>query len=180
MNKKNIILIFLIVCFILISFFILKNKLIKEEVIEEYIPEQEIKEEDSKETFILLYFKNIEENKIVPEMRKVDANNLIKYPYEYLINLLLNGSNNQSLKNTIPNDTKLNSVELKGDVLYINFSNEFVNAQSEDEENVINQVLFTVTQLNEVNGIKILIEGEEDKSFIDEKVNFNEIFYKKN
>lgn len=176
MKKRNILLICFMVIFILASFFVLKNKFIKTEIIEEYIPEQEIKEEDTRDTFILLYFKNIEENKIVPEMRKVDANNLIKYPYEYLINLLINGSTNENFKNLIPNGTKLNSVELKGEILYIDFSNEFLNVKSEDQENLINQILFTVTQLNEVNGIKILINGEENKRFTDEKINFNEIF----
>ena len=35
-----------------------------------------------------------------------------------------------------------------------------------------------MTELTEINGIKILIENEENKSFKDEQIKFDEIFYK--
>ena len=43
--------------------------------------------------------------------------------------------------------------------------NEFLN--SENLNNSANSILNTVTQLNEINGIKILINGEENKNFKD-------------
>ena len=96
---------------------------------------------------------------------KIDANNLIKNPYEYLINLLIEGPKNENLIKSIPEGTKINSVFLEGDILKIDFSNEFLN--SENLNNSVNSILNTVTQLNEINGIKILINGEEDKNFKD-------------
>ena len=62
-------------------------------------------------------------------------------------------------------ETKINSVFLEGDILKIDFSNEFLN--SDNLNNSANSILNTVTQLNEINGIKILINGEENKNFKD-------------
>ena len=92
MNKKLIILISIIIIILIICFFIFKNSFIKkEEIIEEYIPEEEISDEQLRETIITLYFENIENKSLNPEARKIDANNLINNPYEYLINLLIQG-----------------------------------------------------------------------------------------
>lgn len=180
MNKKVLIIISIILILFLIIFFFFKNNLVQtEEKIEEYVPEQEISDEQLRETTITLYFENIENNILNPEARKIDANKLINNPYEYLINLLIEGPKNEKLKNIIPEGTKLNSVNLNGEILEINFSEEFTNANIEkvDEENIINEILYTVTQLNEVNGIKILINGEENKSFSDNKINFENVFF---
>ena len=103
------------------------------------------------------------ENKnLIPEARKIDANNLIKNPYEYLINLLIEGPKNENLIKSIPEGTKINSVFLEGDILKIDLSNEFLN--SDNLNNSANSILNTVTQLNEINGIKILINGEENEN----------------
>lgn len=182
MKKKLIIIISIIIILLIICFFVFKDKFIKkEEVIEEYTPEQEISDEQLRETIVTLYFENTENKNLNPEARKIDANNLINNPYEYLINLLIEGPKNEKLKNIIPEGTKLKTVKLEGEILIIDFSKEFTNANMEeiDEENIINEILFTVSQLNEVNGIKILIDGEENKCFEDEKINFKEIFYLK-
>ena len=49
---------------------------------------------------------------------------------------------------------------------------------SQKKENTINSIVNTMTELTEINGIKILIENEENKSFKDEQIKFDEIFYK--
>ena len=180
MKKKIIIIIVVITVLICIGFIIFKNYFNKEEKIpEEYIPQEEISEEQLRETIVTLYFENIESQNLNPEARKIDALELLKNPYDYLIKLLIEGPKNEKLKNIIPTGTKLNSVCLEGDILKIDFSEEFVNAENLNEENIINSILNTVTQLNEVNGIKILINGEENKCFLDEKINFKENFYLK-
>ena len=47
-----------------------------------------------------------------------------------------------------------------------------------NEKNTIYSIVNTMTELTEINGIKILIENEENKSFKDEQIKFDEIFYK--
>ena len=64
---------------------------------------------------------------------------------------------------------------MKGDCLYINFSKEFVdNCSNEEQErmNIIYSVVNTVCELNEVNSVKFLIEGEENLVFIDKALDF--------
>ena len=46
------------------------------------------------------------------------------------------------------------------------------------KKNTIYSIVNTMTELTEINGIKILIENEENKSFKDEQIKFDEIFYK--
>ena len=150
MNKKLIIIISIIVILLIICIFVFKNNFIKkEEVIEEYIPEEEISDEQLRETIITLYFENIENKNLNPEARKIDANNLINNPYEYLINLLIQGPKSEKLKNAIPQETKLNSARLEGEIVIIDFSSEFINVNNEqiNEQNLINELLFTLTRI---------------------------------
>lgn len=149
MNKKLITIISVVIILLIICFLIFKNIFIKkEEVIEEYIPQEEISDEQLRETIITLYFENLENKNLNPEARKIDANNLINNPYEYLINLLIEGPKSEKLKNVIPQGTKLNSARLEGEIVIIDFSAEFINANNEEtnEQNIINQILFTLTR----------------------------------
>ena len=53
-------------------------------------------------------------------------------------------------------------------MLYIDFSNEFLNYNKEDptvKQNIIDSLVKTLTQLTEINSIKILINGEENEEF---------------
>lgn len=167
--KKKIICIFLIlILLVILGFFIYKNFIVKNntnEEIQDYTPQEEISEKQLRETVVTLYFSDKENKNLIPEARKIDANNLIKNPYEYLINLLIEGPKNENLIKSIPEGTKINSVFLEGDILKIDLSSEFLN--SDNLNNSANSILNTVTQLNEINGIKILINGEEDKNFKD-------------
>lgn len=164
--KKKIIIIFLILfLLIILGFFIYKNFIVKNnttEEIKDYTPQEEISDKQLRETVVTLYFSDKENKNLIPEARKIDANNLIKNPYEYLINLLIEGPKNENLIKCIPEETKINSVFLEGDILKIDFSNEFLN--SNNLNNSLNSILNTVTQLNEINGIKILINGEENEN----------------
>lgn len=150
MNKKLIIIISVIIILLIICFFIFRNSFIKkEEIIEEYIPEEEISDQQLRETIITLYFENIENKNLNPEARKIDANNLINNPYEYLINLLIQGPKSEKLKNIIPEGTKLNSARLEGEIVIVDFSEEFINVNNEqiNQQNIINEILFTLTRI---------------------------------
>ena len=47
------------------------------------------------------------------------------------------------------------------------------------ESNTIYSIVNTLTQLNEIDSIKILIEGQENQAFKDNQIKFNETFVKK-
>ncbi len=156
------------------------NKNSKENKILEITPEQEISEEQLRQTIVTLYFFGKQSSKIEPEARKIDAKLLIENPYQILINLLIDGPKNEELLKLIPEGTKLNNIEIKDQIVYIDFSEEFIKEQNlgeEQEKTIVNSILKTLVELNEVNGIKILIEGEENLGFPDNAVKFNKIFY---
>ena len=184
MKKKEgiFIVLFLILIVVILGLVIYisnKNKVENNEIIEEYTPEEEISDEQLRNTIISLYFINKESGEINPEARTININDLIDNPYKYLLEQLIEGPKNEKLQKVIPDNTKINNVELKGDILYIDFSHEFIDNALEGKENeskIIETIVKTVTELNEVNAIKILIDGEENKCFKDEEINFKKEF----
>lgn len=182
-NKKLIMyvsIILIVAILIGVGYFIynnIKNK--NNEIISEYIPQEEITEEQLRQTIITLYFLDIENYKLVPEPRKIDSKELIKDPYKVLINLLIEGPKNEKLIKLIPEGTNLISAEIKDNILFINFSKEFINEQNlgkEQEELILKSIVNTVTELTEINKVAFLIEGEQDKGFPDNGVIFDKLF----
>ena len=186
-NKKiimyiGIILIVLILLFV--GYLIINNiKNNNEENIYEYTPEEEITGEQLRQTIITLYFLDPNTYDISPEARKIDAKELLDNPYEILINLLIGGPKNENLLKLIPENTKLNSAQIKNNILYIDFSEDFIKEQNlgkEQEELILKSIVNTVTELTEINKVVILIDGKEDLGYPDEAVMFNNIFIRDN
>lgn len=179
LDKKRVIIVFTIICLVVLIILGVYHLFIKEdeEQITEYTPQEEISEEQMRQTMISLYY--INGTQLLPEARMIDVKELIDNPYEKLLNLLIEGPKNENLKNTIPAGTKINKVEKKGENLIIDFSKEFIENHEggeEQEKLTIKAIVNTVTELTEINGIKILIDEEENKCFKDEKINFQNIF----
>lgn len=186
--KKKICIAILVILLIIIGIVVFinsrKNKEDENAVqFTEYTPQEEISEEQLRQTLITLYFKNAETGMLMPEARLVDVKILLDNPYKVLVELLLEGPKNEKLVKTIPNDTKINSVEIKKDIVYIDFSEEFTkagNIGAVEESKIINSIVNTLTELTEVNGVKILINGEENMQFEDGEINFKEVFVRTN
>ncbi len=147
----------------------------------EITPEAEITDEQLRNTIVSLYFINNETGEIESESKLIDVKKLIKNPYEEIINLWLSGPNNEKLSTNCSKNVKLNNIELNGDCVTIDLSKEFINEFSgkENEElKVIYCLVDTLTELTEVNSIKILIDGEENQYFGNFKL--SEKYYKLN
>lgn len=160
------------------------NKNNKNEIeYEEYIPQEEITGEQLRQTVITLYFLDPATNNLTPEARQIDARELLDNPYELLINLLMEGPKNEKLLKLIPENTKLNSTQIKDNILYIDFSEDFIKEQElgkEQEELIIKSIINTVTELTEINKVAILIDGKEDKGYPDGELTFDNIFTRDN
>lgn len=179
-NKKNlficIITIILVIALFGCFYFFNSN-----ETYEEILPEEEISDEQYRKTMVTLYYQNKDTKKLMPEIRLIDVKYLINEPYVTLINLLMEEPKNENLQSVIPRDTKINKIELKADILVIDFSKEFIENHIggiEEEKNTIYSIVNTLSELTEVNGVKILIDNEENKAFKDNNINFNEAFFK--
>ena len=176
--KKIIILIIIVIICIVVGVILFLNNKSKEEI-QEYQPQEEISEEQERQTMVSLYFVNKTTKTLEPEARLIDVKELINNPYTTLINLLIEGPKNENHEKTIPDGTTLLNSSLEGDVLKLDFSQEFINnhvGSMEEEKTTINSIVNTLTELTEVNSIKILINGEENKSFIDAEIDFTQNF----
>lgn len=169
--------IILIIAIIVGVYLYIKGKNENANEIVEYTPEEEISEEQMRQTMVSLYFKN--ENSLMPEARLIDVKELIDNPYEKILNMLIEGPKNEKLQKTIAEGTKINKIEKEGEILILDFSEEFILNHSGgeiDEKLTIESIVKTLTELTEINGIKIKINGEENKEFKDGIIEFNQIF----
>ncbi len=183
-NKKTIILIVVLLIFIgFIIFWVMSHKEVEtnnnDTNFTEYTPQEEISNTQLRQTLVTLYFKNKETGELTPEARMIDSKILLNNPYNELIGLLIEGPKNESLEKLIPQGTKLNNVNIQKGIVSIDFSEEFTNVENlgaEEESKIIYSIVNTLTELTEVSGIKILINGEENKKFSDEGLDFSEAF----
>ena len=180
MNKKIILIIIILAILIGVGvwyfFYFSKNN---EQQVNEIIPEEEISEEQMRQTIVSLYFYNESAKSLASEGRLIDAKELVEDPYRKLMELLIEGPQNTSLSKTIPDGTRVNKAELKGETLYLDLSKEFIeNHQGGEEQESITiySIVNTMTNLTEVNAVKILIDGEENMAFKDNKIKFDDPF----
>lgn len=170
-NKLRIIVGILLILIVVGGFFgikIAKNKSQETSIGEEYTPEEEITDEQDKMATVNLYFPNKEKNKLEIETKLVDIRQMMNIPYEKIFNLLKEGPKKDNLENVIPKNTKVLKTYMDKDCLVLDLSKDFLNYDMEKEnakENLINSIVYSLTELNEVNNVKILIEGNENDQF---------------
>lgn len=183
--KKNIFKVLIIILIILIIvgvgiFFVMKYLKDNQYAdIQNYTPQEEISDEQLRKTIVSLYFKDSEKDELVTEARLIDAKLLINEPYTLLLTMLIQGPQNEKNKGLIPSNTIINNIQLNGDTLDIDLSEAFIKefeGNDKQKKLAIHSILNTLTQLNEVNKIRILINGEKDKGFENSEVNFKDVF----
>lgn len=172
MKKSRIflIIIFILMLFILLGYFIIKNNItISNNKFEsDYTPEEEISEEQMRNTVVSLYFLSTDNNTLKAEGRLIDSANLLNNPYETLINLLIEGPKSSDLNKVIPDGTTLINASIDHSNVVLNFSPEFLNYSDETQKyNIINSILKTLSELNEVNSFNILINNEISEIYPD-------------
>lgn len=162
-----------IVCCLVVLVFILviiyavfknTNNVEIETDITEYVPQEEISNAQNRTTLLTLYFVNPSTGSIVPEVKQIDVKDIINEPYEKIMNLLLEGSQNQDIGKIIPDGTKLNSIYLEKEVLVIDLSREFIDGfkdNSEEQSKVMEAISNTFLELKEVSSVTFLIDGEK-------------------
>lgn len=129
----------------------------------EYTPETEIEDVELRKTIVTLYFKDKTSGELAKESRLIDSKELLKDPYGYLLKLLLEGPENSNYEKIIPEGTEVLETNLNNGCLEINLNKTFQEANLSEEElnKAIYSIFNTLSELTEVNSIKILIEGTE-------------------
>ena len=175
MKNRKIVIIF--VCLFLLvligGFFAIRyvKSINQETTIEEYVPEEEITEEQLRQTIVSLYFLDKQSNELVPEARLIDIKEMMSNPYEKLVNLLIEGPKNEKNSKVMSENTKLLRNYLEEDCIVLDFSSDILNYDKENEkgkENLINSIVNTLTELSEINSVKILVEGNQNEEFNEE------------
>ncbi len=163
MIKRKYIIFIIIGIILLVSLILVIKQFVvinpKEEISNEYTPMQEIADSDLRNTIVTLYFKSKDSNTLVQEGRLIDVKLLLEKPYETLLQMLILGPEASSYERLIPEGTTINKTELNGDTLTIDLSKEF-SANTGDMLNLtIESIKKTITSLNEVNDVIILVDG---------------------
>lgn len=168
MNKKILIIIFSIIILIVI-FFLWTYLNADEEVvneIKEIVPQEEISDEQLRSTNILLYFVNKDTGEIEVESRLIDAKILLEDPCKQLLNLWILGPNNEKLDTYCSKNIKINNIEIIDNCAIVDLSKEFIDGYTGIEElnlKVIYCIVNTLTELKEVESVKILIDGQQNE-----------------
>lgn len=172
MKNKRILILFIISVILIVVIGYFAIKIVKQkknnEIQSEYIPQEEISDDQSRETIVSLYFADKETGLLKPEARLVNVKDLIKSPYNILVELLISGPKNDKLKVVIPENTKLLNASLDKECLTLDFSSEILNYNKDDsmlKNNLIYSIVNTVTELNEVNKVKFLVNGQASSDF---------------
>lgn len=89
-------------------------------------------------------------------------------------------------RSIIPSGTKVIDIELEGGVLIINFSKDILDIDKKYEDKMIESLTYTLTSINGIDSIKLLVDGKELKklpnsnkllpTFLDKSYGINKIY----
>lgn len=171
-KRKLFFILFIIIILGILLYFIFKNisiSKISNEELSDYTPEEEISDTQLRETSITLYFLNKQTNELGPEKRFVDSAKLVTNPYKFIVQELINGPQKENFSSLFPENTLILDASISGGCVTLNFSEGLLNFQDETQKyNIINSILNSLVQLNEVTSIKFLINGETVDAFNEE------------
>ena len=118
---------------------------------------------------VKLYFKTQEGSKIASEVKLLqfaDEDRKADVLARKIIEMLIAGPSSSVLAKTIPDGTVLNSVRIKGNVVYVDFNAAFASAVANDNNaNLIAySIANTLTEFKNVNEVAITADGNKVES----------------
>ncbi len=117
---------------------------------------------------IVLYFSRGQTGKLTAEKRRVDRAAVLENAEKTIINELIKGPSEKTDRATIPEGTKVLSVQRDSRTVTLNLSKEFENNHpggSAAEMLTIYSIVNSLTELKEVERVHFLIEGEKKSQF---------------
>ena len=85
-----------------------------------------------------------------------------------IINNLTISSNTKfpdKLKGLIPKDTELKSVTIENDLVSLDFTKEFMDVKEEDSLKLIESLVYSITELENINKVNISVEGNNLETY---------------
>ncbi len=119
-------------------------------------------------TTLVLYFSDENAEYLVAERRNIEiaSGDTIE---KAVVNELIKGPTEAGRAKTIPQETKLLSIETKNNVCFVNLSKEFVDKHpggSTGERLTIYSIVNSLTELGTIDKVQFLIEGEKREEYI--------------
>ena len=119
----------------------------------------EYKDENSSTIFLL-----DENNYLAKTSINIDDNN-IKLKAKKLLLALINDEKYQDMipngfKSIIPSSTKILNIYYKENVIKVDFSSDLLNVDKQFEEKIIEDIVYTLTSINDIKYVIIYINGE--------------------
>lgn len=120
--------------------------------------------EKTKWQVVYLYFANQDGSKLVCQQRGMEVKQSQSLEYQ-IVEQLINGPDNSSganLQQTVPSDTKIKDIKTEEETCYVNLSRDFIKKKGSIAENIIiYSIVNSLTELDTVNKVQFLIEGEK-------------------
>lgn len=157
-----------------------------EENITENTPNESVEEEEqaedeekivdptpnNEEIDVTLYFANKEYvntgdeslEKLITEKRTIEYGNISLE--EAIVKELMKGPESDELSNSIPSNVTLLGVEVADGTAFVNFSQEGLYGGSMQEDFTIAQIVNSLLELDSVNRVQFLIDGEKAESLM--------------
>ena len=120
-----------------------------------------------------------EDNYLVKSKIFLDSNDLVEKVRILLDNLIEKDNSNflNGLYATIPNSVVVNDVKINDNIVSIDFSSDFLNVDKEKRKSMVSSIVYSVVELDKVDGVKISIEGKSLDNYplvLDKNIGINE------
>lgn len=117
-----------------------------------------------------LYFATVDGNKLIPVFRSVVYNSNISME-RLMVEQLVSGPNTDLAIATVSKDSKINSVNVKDGVCYVDFDNGFLSQPNKiSAEVAIYSIVDTLTELPNVNKVVFSINGTTPFTYMDASI----------
>lgn len=141
--------------------------------VEEPVVEEPVEEIPEPETIkVTLYFANEKYieigdeslQKLIPEIREIE--NTEDNLEEAIVRALMEDPESDNLRTVIPSSTKLNGVEVADGTAFVDFARDGMHGGSLQETFTIYQIVASLIELDTVDRVQFLIDGEIDDSLM--------------
>lgn len=106
----------------------------------------------------------LDKNNYLVKTKVLLDNELQEDNIKSIINNLTVNNNNKftdSLSGIIPKNTKLNNIIIENDLLTLDFSKEFLNIKKGLEEKLIESIVYSLTEIEDITKINITVESKK-------------------
>lgn len=104
----------------------------------------------------------VDNNNYVSRVSTILTSTKLEDKIKEIINILTIGSNNyirEGFTKVIPKNTKLIGISVENNLVKLNFSKELLNVSLENEEKMIESIVYSITSLDNIKYVSLYVEG---------------------